>query len=253
VSAQPHPVRLLVTDDLRRSRLTVLVRAFLAIPQLIWAAIWGGIVYGSYRYLHTGGGSTTATTAGGTIVLAWLVTLFSGWLWPELHGLHARFLRWSTHLAAYVFLVANPWPRLDARDAYPVDLQIDPPMRQNRWKTLFRIILAIPALVLSLVFAVVLVVVAFFGWFACLLLGRMPKGMRDLSAYCLRYGAQTSAYLLYLTDRYPALATGGMVAPDAELLDQLAKLQQLHAAGVLTDEELEEKSRLIRERLGPGV
>ena len=32
--------------------------------------------------------------------------------------------------------------------------------------------------------------------------------MRDLMAYCLRYYAQTYAYLLLLTDRYPTLASG---------------------------------------------
>jgi hypothetical protein len=39
-------------------------------------------------------------------------------------------------------------------------------------------------------------------------LGRMPKGMRDLSAYCIRYQVQTWAYLVLLTSRYPSLASG---------------------------------------------
>jgi len=46
------------------------------------------------------------------------------------------------------------------------------------------------------------------AWFIALALGRVPKGMRDLMAYCLRYNAQTYAYLLLLTDRYPTLASG---------------------------------------------
>ena len=36
-----HPVRFVVTDDLRRSRLTVLFRVLLAIPHLVWATVWG--------------------------------------------------------------------------------------------------------------------------------------------------------------------------------------------------------------------
>ena len=58
------------------------------------------------------------------------------------------------------------------------------------------------------VLGVVLEVVAIIGWFAALALGRMPRGMRDLMAYCLRYQAQTYAYLLLLTNRYPSLASG---------------------------------------------
>jgi hypothetical protein len=49
-------------------------------------------------------------------------------------------------------------------------------------------------------------VVAFLGAFYALGTGRSPRGFRDLSAYCLRYQAQTYAYLLLLTDRYPTLA-----------------------------------------------
>jgi hypothetical protein len=53
----------------------------------------------------------------------------------------------------------------------------------------------------------VLLTLAVAGWFAALAVGRMPKGMRDLGAYCLRYSAQTGGYLLLLTDRYPTLAS----------------------------------------------
>ena len=41
VSSQSHPVRLVVTDDLRRSRLTVFFRLLLAIPHFIWLSLWG--------------------------------------------------------------------------------------------------------------------------------------------------------------------------------------------------------------------
>jgi hypothetical protein len=47
------------------------------------------------------------------------------------------------------------------------------------------------------------VIAAFFGWFASLVLGRMPRSLREAQAYALRYSAQTSAYLLLVTDRYP--------------------------------------------------
>ena len=40
----PHPVRIVVTDDLRRSRLTVFFRLFLAIPHYVWAALIGQAV-----------------------------------------------------------------------------------------------------------------------------------------------------------------------------------------------------------------
>ena len=38
---------------------------------------------------------------------------------------------------------------------------------------------------------------------SALILGRAPRGLRDLVAYCIGYGAQLSAYLFLVTDRYP--------------------------------------------------
>ena len=35
-----HPVRMVVTDDLERPRLTVLFRLFLAIPHIVWFVLW---------------------------------------------------------------------------------------------------------------------------------------------------------------------------------------------------------------------
>ena len=60
----------------------------------------------------------------------------------------------------------------------------------------------------------VLQVVAFAGWFVTLVLGRMPRGMRDLGAYCLRFNTQTYAYVSLLTARYPSLASGSVPAAE---------------------------------------
>jgi hypothetical protein len=70
---------------------------------------------------------------------------------------------------------------------------------------LFRLFLAIPALILVYVFRAVNQIVAFLAWFYCLALGRMNEGMRNISAWLLRYEVQTYAYLMLLTGRYPSL------------------------------------------------
>jgi len=187
---QDHPIGLVVDDDLRRSRLTVFFRLLLAIPQAIWLSIWG---FAGYVVL----------------IVAWLAALFLGRVPSGLHGFLARLLRAGTHLTAYVFLLADPWPPfLGEPGSYPVDLRVDPPAPQSRLTVFFRLLLAIPALVLCYVFRLVNQVVAFLGWFYCLALGRMNRGMRDLSAWMLRYELQTYAYVLLLTGRYPSLSGG---------------------------------------------
>ena len=43
--AAQHPIRLHITDDLQRNRLTVFFRLILAIPHIIWLSLWGIITY----------------------------------------------------------------------------------------------------------------------------------------------------------------------------------------------------------------
>jgi uncharacterized membrane protein (DUF485 family) len=188
VPAPDHPVRLVVTDDLRRNRLTVFFRLILAIPHLVWYVLW-------------------SVVAAFAILVNWVATLINGSSPEGLHKFLAAWVRYSTHLTAYLYLVADPFPGFRGRlGTYPVDLEIDGPEPQNRWKTGFRFILAIPALILMSVLQYVIQIIGFLGWFVCLALGRMPQGMRDLSAYCLRFQAQTYAYAAVLTDLYPSLS-----------------------------------------------
>jgi hypothetical protein len=186
VPTPDHPVRLVVTDELRRNRLTVFFRLILAIPHLIWLVLW----------------SIAALFAG---IANWAATLIKGISPPGLHNFLAAYVRYSTHVNAYFYLVADPFPSFAGKPGYPIDVEIDPPQPQNRWKTAFRIILVIPAAILNQVLQYVVQIIGFLGWFVCLALGRMPEGMRDLSAYCLRFQAQTYAYSAVITDRYPSL------------------------------------------------
>jgi 2-(1,2-epoxy-1,2-dihydrophenyl)acetyl-CoA isomerase len=185
-----HPVRLTVNDDLTRWRLTVLFRIFLALPLSIVSVLWLELA----------------------LILAipnWFITLFRGRSAEGIAAWTTRMLRLEVHVNAYTYLLADPYPSFRGREGtYPVDLHVDPPGRQNRWKTAFRIVLAIPAYVFAEALGYVLLVVTFLGFFFALVTGRYPRGFRDLGAYWLRYQAQLQAYLLLLTDRYPTLGSG---------------------------------------------
>jgi len=183
--APRHPVRVTLDDDLARSRVTVALRLLLAIPHLVWLWIW----------------SWALVLA---IVANWFTTLIAGRSPLVLHEFIAAFLRYATHVYAYLVLLANPFPRfLGLPRTYPLDVEIDDSKRQNRWITGFRVILVIPAFLLAGSLGGVLFVVGVFGWFASLARGRMPEGLRNLGAYALRYLTQTYAYLMLLNDRYP--------------------------------------------------
>jgi hypothetical protein len=192
------PIRLRAEGDLSRARLTVFFRLLLAFPHFVWLALWGVVVLLA-------------------LVAGWLVTLATGQLPDALHRFFAAYVRYQTHVLAFVTLVANPFPGFaGAAGSYPVDLEIDPPARQARAKTLFRLFLAVPALMVSSALAGPLYLVAIFGWFVGLVLGRMPGGLRNLGAFVLRYSAQTNGYLYLLTDSYPFSGPAEYVEPEPE-------------------------------------
>lgn len=181
-----HPIGLVVADDLRRSRVTVAFRLFLAIPHLVILFVFG-----------------VASVA--AAILNLLATLVRGRSPLRLHGFLADVLAYATRVHAYLLLLADPYPSLPGGRRYPVELRVAAPVQQRRWTVLLRPVLALPAAVLASVFGYLAAVVAVLGWFVCLARGRLPQGMRDLSVYCLRYLLQTQGYLLLLTPSYPSL------------------------------------------------
>jgi Domain of unknown function (DUF4389) len=197
-----HPIRLRVEDDLRRTRITVGLRVLLAIPHYIWLALWSFVAFFA-------------------ALLNWLATLMLGRSPGWLHRFLAAYVKYVTQLFAYLRIAADPYPSFDAPDGYPIDLSIDPAARQNRLTVLFRLPLALPAILIAgalgglgggsfsgssgsrLFSNGIAGLTAVAGWFVSVGRRQMPHGLRDMSAYSLGYGAQLWAYLLMLTDRYP--------------------------------------------------
>ncbi|MGB2874050.1 MAG: DUF4389 domain-containing protein [Gaiellaceae bacterium] len=185
-----HPVRLVVNDDLRRTRLTVFFRLFLAIPHYLWLTVWLVI----------------AMLAS---IVNWFATLIAGRSPNGLHDFLATYLRYQTHVTAYAYLIADPFPGFTGRlGSYPIDLEIDPPEPQNRLTVFFRLLLALPALFVARVLSGISALLAIFSWFIALALGRVPEGLRNFAAFALRFETQTAAYVLLLTGRYPSFNIG---------------------------------------------
>jgi hypothetical protein len=179
-----HPVRVVVDDDRRRSRLTTFFRLFLTVPHIVWLLLWGVLAFLA-------------------VVAQWFFALATGRPEASLHRFLAAFARYQTHVVAFVFLVANPFPGFTGKPGYPIDLEVAPPERQSRWVTLFRLFLALPAFTLNSALNVLLYAVGIGGWFAVLAIGRMPEGLRNAGAQAIRYNGQVVSYITLLTGRYP--------------------------------------------------
>lgn len=180
-----HPVALTVSDDTGRPRLIVAFRPLLVLPHLLWLTLW-------------------AVPVAFAAVAAWVVALAVGRVPLVLHRFLAAFVRATTHVSAFLYVVGRPYPGfVGGEGTYPIDLTVAAPDRQRRLGVLVRGALALPALLLSSAWGGVLIVVGLLGWVAALVTGRMPAGLRDAGAAALRYQSQVLAYLLLTTGRYP--------------------------------------------------
>jgi Domain of unknown function (DUF4389) len=195
-----HPVHLVGdADDLRFSRVTVFFRLPLAIPHVVWLALW----------------SVIAILAA---IVTWFATLFTGTPPAGLHRFLSRYVRYSLHVSAFIYLAANPFPGfVGEQGRFPLDLELPGPARQNRWKTGFRFCLVIPAAIVNSALSWGLAVAAVLTWFVALARGAAPWGLRNFSAYALRYGSQVNAYAFLLTESYPHASPLEGAAPAQQL------------------------------------
>jgi hypothetical protein len=198
--APQHPIGLTVADDLARSRLMVFFRILLAVPHFVWLLLWGIV-------------------AELAALIGWFVAVFTGRLPEGLHRFISAFVRYQVHVNAFVYLTANPFPGFTGRPgSYPIEAHLPQRERQSRLLIFFRLWLSLPAFLILAALGSAAGAAALLGWFAALFTGRMPSGLRNLQGWWLRYGAQTYAYALLLTPRYPYSGPGvarDRVAPAA--------------------------------------
>jgi hypothetical protein len=179
----------------RRNRLTTFFRLILAIPLAIWLYIY-------------------AIVAGFAIVIAWFAIVVTGRYPRGLYDFVAGFTRFITRVTAYTALLCDPYPSFGGGDdpAYPVRMEFEPLEHYDRLKTLFRIILAIPIVIVRYIIGLLLDVGAFAAWFVILFTGKMPRGLYDLMVFANSYTARSDAYIYLLTETYPSFEDGSQAA-----------------------------------------
>jgi hypothetical protein len=190
----------------RRNRLTAFFRLILAIPLLIWLYVYAIVAYV-------------------VIVIAWFAIVITGHYPRGLYDFIAGFTRFVARFTSYTVLLCDPYPAFGGAPdpAYPVRMSFEPLDEYSRLRTLFRIILAIPILVLRYVLGLLLEIGAVAAWIVILITGKLPRGLFDLMVLATSYTVRSDAYLGLLTETYPpfqddqtrAAGTPGPPAPES--------------------------------------
>jgi hypothetical protein len=178
----------------RQRRWTVLLRGFLLIPHYVWLSVLG-------------------IAAAVVVVLSWWAALFLGrlpyWSATFLSG----YLAYAIRVNGYGYLFVDRYPPFRWQEPeYPIDIALRPG-RLNRLAVLFRVILVIPAAIVTEVLAAGWAALAVIIWLIVLILGRMPLTVFTAGAASYRYVFRTQAYLMLLTSAYPKMLFGDVDEP----------------------------------------
>jgi hypothetical protein len=197
-----------------RSRLTAFFRLLLAIPLFIWLYVYG----------------IAATIVW---VVSWFAIVITGRFPEGMYKFLADFIDVEVGVTAYATLLTEPYPPFlaSSKPDYPVRMYFAGPLpHYSRLKTFFRLLLAIPVVIMRYVANIMLQVCAFAAWVVSVVMGRLPRGLFDPMVLANSYIARSDAYLFLLTETYPPIQdeqtrTAGL--PEGE--QQRAVLQDAHA------------------------
>jgi len=88
--------------------------------------------------------------------------------------------------------------------SYPVGYEVTPQLSdRNRITALFRIVLAIPHLIIVSAFSYVVQAIAIISWLAIVITGNMPRGLWNFTVGYMRWRTRANAYILLHRDEYP--------------------------------------------------
>lgn len=209
--AVSYPVTVQVRPAMEgRNRLTTAFRFFLALPHLI---LVGGpvAVITSLSWGTDGGGDTGFGGSGGVLgivvglaaVIAWFAILFTARHPDGLWKLGAFYLRWRVRAIAYMTLLTDEYPPFGDEE-YPATLEVARPAApRDRLTVFFRILLALPHILLLCFLSVAWTFTTAVAWVVILFTGRYPETLYGFALGVLAWSMRVEAYMLLLRDEYP--------------------------------------------------
>lgn len=91
---------------------------------------------------------------------------------------------------------------------YPVTYEADYLRERNRLTTFFRLIVAIPWLIVASIYVMAQLVVVILAWFVLIIMGRFPEGMYNFVGGILRFTQRVNGFMYLQTDAWPPFGIG---------------------------------------------
>jgi hypothetical protein len=143
-------------------------------------------------------------------VISFFTVLFTEQIPRPLFDMIAMTYRYEWRALSYAVFMHEDYPPFDFQPSATDDgaephtqVTITYPEKLNRWKPLYKWLLAIPHYFVLLALFVAAVFVVIGSFFAVLFTAEYPEGMRRFLVGAYRYSLRVQAYVGLLTDEYP--------------------------------------------------
>lgn len=197
-----YPVEYEVDFNPTPNRATTFFRIILAIPWFLVAVFWGLL----FSVAH---------------LITWIAIIILGRYPKWLFSFNSGVVRFSLRLSGWFYLQSDQWPPfgLGEDPAYPIRVEIAPAAeRQSRLKALFRLILALPVLIVySYGTAYITYMAGGVAWLTIVFRGYLPEEINDMLTYLHGFQARVIGYLAFLTDEYPPIGLEKAKSSGADL------------------------------------
>ena len=147
--------------------------------------------------------------ATGLIILPVVLALVVRGIYPSYvlsfnHGL----IELETRLVAYVLLLTDDYPSIERNPNVAVLLpDVDGGKKLNRFMPLVKWILAIPLVIVGLVYALLALIITFVAWIVTWSTGTYPRWALDIVLGTIKFWNRVYGYaILLVTDEYPGFS-----------------------------------------------
>ena len=178
-----------------RDKKTVFWRGILAVPVVVFVISFTPMADEAW--------------ATGLIILPVVLALVVRGIYPSYvlsfnHGL----IELETRLVAYVLLLTDDYPSIERNPNVAVLLpDVDGGKKLNRFMPLVKWILAIPLVIVGLVYALLTLIVTFIAWIVTWSTGTYPRWALDIVLGTVKFWNRVYGYaILLVTDEYPGFS-----------------------------------------------
>ena len=176
-----------------RNRLTVLFRGILVVPIFIY-------ICSLTQTMHWGMTSSVITIP---VILA---LVFRGKYPSYILTFNHALLELSLRITSYMLFLTDDYPSIERNDHFAILFpDVEGGRKLSRWQPIFKIIFAIPLIIVGLIYSVIALLFTVFAWLHIIVFAKYPDPVLKFVVGTVKYWNRVIGYAgVLVTDEYPS-------------------------------------------------